>query len=100
MLTKWLSRIGHSTLCTLAVIFRDQKILLGLRHYTPDAWKAVSVWTTPGGRCDTHETVEITLRREVAEEVGITDLAIHDFIGEVPGGKEGDTVLIFFCTTT
>jgi len=53
----------------------------------------------PGRRSDIGETIEQTLRREVAEEVNITDLEILDFIGEVPGAKEGDVVLMFYCTT-
>lgn len=39
------------------------------------------------------------LRREVGEEVGITDLQIKNFIAEPPGAKEGDIVLLFYCTT-
>jgi len=73
---------------------------LGLRHYTPDKWKTTSVWTTPGGRSEVSETIEATLRREVAEEVGISDMTVESFLGEVPGVKEGDTVYIFKCQTT
>ncbi len=78
---------------------RDGKILTGLRNYTKDKWKEISVWTIPGGRCDIGETLEQTLRREVAEEVGITEFEITGFIGEAPGAKEGDRVVIFSCTT-
>lgn len=94
-----LSTIGDNSMCPVAVVVRDQKILLGLRHYTMDKWKKISVWTMPGGRCDSKERIETTLRREIQEEVGITDIEIKDFIGEVPGAKKGDTVLIFHCTT-
>lgn len=90
---------GNNVICPIAVIVKDNKILTGHRHYTPDKWKKISVWTIPGGRSDLGETVEQTLRRETAEEVNITDLKILDFIGEVPGAKEGDVVLIFYCTT-
>lgn len=90
---------GSSTTCPVAIIIKDRKILLGLRHYTPDKWKAISVWTCPGGRCDEGETIEQVLRREVREEVGITDLEIKDYIGEVPGAKEGDVVPLFLCKT-
>lgn len=78
---------------------RDGKILTGRRHYTPDKWQTISVWTVPGGRCDSGENLQETLQREVREEVGITDFKIVDFIGEVSGAKEGDIVPIFFCTT-
>jgi len=99
VLQDWLSKPGNPSLATAAVIVRDRKILLGLRNYTADKWKDISVWTTPGGRCDEGESIESGLRRETQEEVGITDLRIQDFIGELPGAKEGDTVLIFACTT-
>ncbi|MEN9342389.1 MAG: hypothetical protein RIQ54_645 [Candidatus Parcubacteria bacterium] len=99
MLNNQLTRQGDGITCPIAVIVKDGKVLTGHRHYTPDKWKNISVWTIPGGRSDTGETIEDTLRRETAEEVGITDLEILDFIGEVPGAKEGDIVLIFYCTT-
>lgn len=85
--------------CPGAVIIRDGKILIGLRHYTADKWKDISVWTLPGGRCDLNETTEVTLKREAEEEIGITDLKIIDFIGEVAGAKEGDIVPLFLCST-
>lgn len=66
-----------------------------MRHYTPKKWQKISVWTIPGGRCDDKEKIEITLRREVAEEVGITDLNITNFLGEVAGAKDGDIVYVF-----
>ncbi len=91
--------MGDGVTCPIAVIVKDCKVLTGHRHYTPDRWKKISVWTIPGGRSDIGETIEQTLRREVAEEVNITDMEILDFIGEMPGAKEGDVVLIFYCTT-
>lgn len=99
MLKEELSKIGHHTLCTSAIIVRDRKVLLGLRNYTPDKWKSISVWTTPGGRSEENETVEVGLRREVQEETGITNLDILEFIAQTPGAKEGDILSIFFCTT-
>ncbi len=94
-----LSRIGHKQLCPIAVFVRDGKMLMGHRHYTPDKWKKVSVWTHPGGRCDDGETIERTLRREIQEETGITDFKIVEYLGEVSGAKEGDSVLLFGCVT-
>ena len=99
MRTITLSTIGNASICPTAIIMRNQNILLGLRNYTPDKWKAISIWTTPGGRCDDGEKIEETLRREVKEEVGISSLTINEFIGQVPGVREGDTIPIFFCTT-
>lgn len=94
-----LSKIGDKTTCPVAVIIKNEKVLMGLRHYTPDKWKAISVWTIPGGRCDSGETIESTLRREVEEETGINNLKINKYLGEVPGSKSGDKVLLFVCST-
>jgi ADP-ribose pyrophosphatase YjhB (NUDIX family) len=90
-----LKEIGNSKMCPGVVLVREGRVLIGLRHYTPDKWKTVSVWTVPGGRCDDGETLEQALRREVAEEVGITDFEITELLGKAPGAKEGDTLYLF-----
>jgi len=94
-----LSKIGDKTTCPVAVVVRNGKVLMGLRHYTPDKWKAISVWTIPGGRCDSGETLETTLRREVEEETRINDLEIQKYLGEVSGSKSGDIVPMFMCSS-
>jgi ADP-ribose pyrophosphatase YjhB (NUDIX family) len=94
-----LQSIGNKTTCPIAIIIRDNKVLMGYRHYTPDKWKTISVWTCPGGRCDEGELIENTLRREVEEETGIKNLEIVDYISDAPGSKQGDTVLMFLCKT-
>ena len=94
-LEKYLNKVGTNKMCPVAAIFRDDKLLIGLRNYTPDKWKKISVWTAPGGRCDEGETLEKAVRREVNEKVGITDLKITDYLGSVPGAKEGDIVFVF-----
>ena len=99
MLQEKLQEIGNQNRCPIALIVKEGRILTGHRHYTKDKWKEISVWTIPGGRCDEGEVLEKALRREVCEEVGISDLQIIDFIGEVSGAKEGDSVPVFFCTT-
>ncbi|MEX2008134.1 MAG: NUDIX hydrolase [Candidatus Spechtbacterales bacterium] len=99
MVADQLSKTGTPTTCPIAVIVRDEKILLGMRNYTADKWKEISVWIPPGGRCEADETVEMALRREIREEVGITRLEITDYIGEAPGAREGDTIVMFFCST-
>jgi len=98
-LEKRLKTKGHDKLCASAIMFKDEKILIGFRHYGRDKWKKISVWTCPGGRCDDGEFVEQTLRREVAEEVGIINFTINEFLGEFPGAKEGDILYLFKCST-
>ncbi|MGC9611035.1 MAG: NUDIX hydrolase [Minisyncoccia bacterium] len=94
-----LQEIGRKNLAAVAVFEKNGKMLCGLRHYTPDKWQTVSVWTTPGGRCDPGETIEATLRREVGEEVGFESFKIIEFLGEFSGAKEGDIVYGFRCVT-
>ena len=93
MLKKQLAKIGAVTVCPAAIIVKDGAILMGYRHYTADIWKDISVWTSPGGRCDAGETLEQALRREVQEETGITDLRIREYLGEAAGGKASDGVI-------
>lgn len=94
-----LNEPGDGKKCPIAIMVRDGKVLLGHRHYTAETWKKISVWTMPGGRSEPGETLFGTLKREAFEEVGITEFEVVDFIGEVPGAKEGDTVVIFLCIT-
>ncbi len=94
-----LQKIGGGNDVPIAFIFKNKKLLIGLRNYTPDKWKAISVWTAPGGRCDEGETLEATLKREVREEVGINDLKIIEYLGNVPGAKDGDVVYVFRAET-
>lgn len=96
---KALAKAGDGVTCPIAVFVKDGKVLTGLRNYTKDKWKEISVWTFPGGRSGAGETIEETLRREVAEEIGVTQFDILDFIGEASGAKEGDIVPMFFCAT-
>jgi len=92
-----LKTVGDSTKCPVALIMSGDKILLGHRHYTPDKWKTISVWTCPGGRCDEGETIETALRREVTEEIGVQTLEVMEYLGEYPGAQMPDRVPVFLC---
>ncbi len=81
--------------CAVAAVLREGRILVGLRHYTAEKWKEISVWTLPGGRCEPGETPEDAMRREAREEVGLTDLRVIAGLGTVPGAFEGDVLHVF-----
>ena len=98
-LTNKLALLGSKTTCPAIAIIRDGEMLIGLRHYTPEKFKEISLWTTPGGRCDEGETIGQTLKRETAEETGIKIFNIIEYLGEVPGAKEGDIVPVFIGRT-
>lgn len=51
-----------------AVIVRDGQLLLIRRLKPPDA----GAWSIPGGRVEVFEPLDRTVRREIAEEVGLT----------------------------
>lgn len=98
-LSEKLSEHGTDKTCPGIFLFKNGKMLIGLRHYTPDKYKEISVWTIPGGRMDPGETIEETLRRETREETGITDFTIEKFCGTLPGAKPGDVFYGFVGST-
>lgn len=89
-----LSKKGNPKICPMALIFKDGKLLIGLRHYVFDG-KKLPTWTIPGGRCNKGETIETTLRRELAEEIGLKNFKITEFVAQVAGAREGDLVYMF-----
>ena len=58
-----------------ALLERDGKILLGMRHPDPDkadsAFRSAGEWCLPGGKLEWQETLEAGAIREVKEETGI-----------------------------
>lgn len=57
------------------MIFKDNKILLGKRHKSPNRadseLRGEGTWTMPGGKLEYGETFEEGATREVKEETGI-----------------------------
>ncbi len=84
-----------TNICTSIFLMKGVKVLFGHRHYKPDNFKKISLWTTPGGRCEKGEMIDENLRRETVEETGITDVVIKQFLGIVPGAKEGDVLYVY-----
>ena len=93
-MTKELSIIGDEDTAVIILLSKNRRILFGHRHYKDD-----SVWTMPGGRCDTRESLEETLKREVEEETGIKDFIIIKFLGKFKGVWKNDVVFVFYGTT-
>lgn len=58
-----------------AVIFRGTKVLLVKRGHAP----ALGKWSVPGGLIELGETLDISVRREVKEEVGL-DVRVVDLV--------------------
>jgi ADP-ribose pyrophosphatase YjhB (NUDIX family)/GT2 family glycosyltransferase len=88
--------ISPEQLCIFAFIRKDDKILLGLREYI----KNKPVWTYPGGRGQLNETLIDTLKREISEEIGISDIYPIRVIGQKNGVKERDHVYFIECQTS
>ncbi len=83
---------------TAAVITKDNKILLGLRHYPPEILDGASVWTTPGGKCDEGESIEEGLLREILEETGVENPEVVKFLGKVESVLKGE-LHVYHCIT-
>jgi 8-oxo-dGTP diphosphatase len=86
-------KIVPEQLCIFAFIRKDNEILMGLREYIKDR----PVWTYPGGRGQTNETLIDTLKREILEEIGISNVTPLRVIGQKDGVKEGDRVYFVEC---
>ena len=85
--------------CAAVFLFKNDKVLLGLRHYKREDGSLNSLWTVPGGKADEGESIEDALRREVKEEVGITEYTIEKQLGVVPGLTDEFVVHVFLGST-
>lgn len=82
------------------VVIQDDKVLLVKANKKIEGRDH---WEVPGGRIDDDETIEQALERELAEEVGATNVQAHGALAawRVPRDIEGDTslVLVFLQAT-
>ncbi len=86
-------KLTPEQLCVFALIRKDNEILMGLREYI----KNKPVWTYPGGRGKLNETIIDTLKREILEEIGISDIEPIKVIGQKDGVKKDDRVYFIEC---
>jgi double-stranded uracil-DNA glycosylase len=70
-LREWLVPLDRAAVKALVVDRSDRVLLVQFRDATGQTW-----WATPGGGVEPRETVEQSLRRELAEEVGLVDFAL------------------------
>ncbi|MFZ2620957.1 MAG: NUDIX domain-containing protein [Minisyncoccia bacterium] len=86
-------KINYDQLCFFALIKKDNKILMGLREYR----KGAPVWTYPGGRAIEGETMIESIKREILEEIGVSNVNFLRVIGQKDGVKSGDKVYFIQC---
>lgn len=76
------------------LINEEKEVLLVKRSSFPEG-----IWEIPGGRIDSHETLEEALKRELEEEVEIKSLDIIGILGAqdiFPEGGESHVVRITY----
>lgn len=79
---------GAREVIVAAVIERGGRVLIAQRNHGPLA----GLWEFPGGKREPGETDEAALRREIAEELGIT-VEVHE---QLAGALDGPRELRFF----
>ena len=79
-------------ICALGILFNNGKILLGKRSKHRRSYP--NVWDIIGGHCETGETPEQTLIRELEEEIGVTP-TVFEKIETLLDPNNGETYHIF-----
>jgi double-stranded uracil-DNA glycosylase len=67
----WLEPVERPAVRALVLDRRDRTLLVQFRDGTGQTW-----WATPGGGADEGETLEQTIRRELAEEAGLAEFEL------------------------
>lgn len=62
--------------------------------------KRGDAWTLPGGRLEDDDSVEMGLRREVFEEIGITELTVDQIVSVSLSESKETLLLTYICTTS
>jgi TDG/mug DNA glycosylase family protein len=70
-LREWLEPIDRAAVRALVLDRRDQTLLVQFRDRSGRSW-----WATPGGGADEGESLEETIRRELAEEAGLLEFEL------------------------
>lgn len=85
--------------CVGALLIREGSILLAKRAATR-AWFP-DVWDLPGGHCESGETCEAALTRELSEEIGVVPLAwVPLAVLQGPDAAPGDAYVLHVYAVT
>lgn len=91
----------HQLIVVVALIERDNKILIVRRH-DPEHAQWHRKWGFPGGKIELHETPMDALRREIKEETNLTIsserlLGIYTHHWNTPKGIQQTFILLHHC---
>lgn len=91
----------HQLIVVVALIERDDKILIVRRH-DPEHAQWHHRWEFPGGKIELHETPIDALRREIKEETGLTInserlLGVHTHHWNTQKGIQQTFILLHHC---